>query len=65
MPNPKRRHSKSRGGKRRGGHTKVKVSSLSACSNCGSLKTLHTVCEACGYYKGAPVLKIKEKSKKE
>ncbi|MCM8761791.1 MAG: 50S ribosomal protein L32 [Candidatus Omnitrophica bacterium] len=65
MPNPKRRHSNSRTGKRRGGHKKVKISSLSVCSNCGSLKTPHTVCDVCGYYKGVPVLQIKEKSKKE
>lgn len=65
MPNPKRRHSNSRTGKRRGGHRKITIPSLSVCSNCGVPKMPHTVCEECGYYKGVPVLKIKEKSKKE
>ncbi len=65
MPNPKRRHSNSRTGKRRGGNQKMKKSSLSICSNCGASKLPHTACKACGYYKGAPVIEIKKKKKKE
>ncbi len=65
MPNPKRRHSNSRTGKRRNSNKKYRKSSLSICPNCGSLKLPHTVCEFCGYYRGVPVLKIKEKKKEE
>jgi len=64
MPNPKRRHSNSRTGKRRNSNKRVKKTSLSVCSNCGSSKLPHTVCNSCGYYKGVPVIEIK-KSKKE
>jgi large subunit ribosomal protein L32 len=62
MPNPKRRHSNSRTGKRRS-NKKIGKISLSICPNCGSLKLPHTVCKSCGYYKGVPVLKIEEKQR--
>ena len=35
------------------------------CPNCGALKTPHSVCQKCGYYKGELVVPIKEKGKKE
>jgi large subunit ribosomal protein L32 len=66
MPNPKRRHSNSRTGKRRNSNKKIRKSSLSVCSNCGASKLPHTACSSCGYYKGVPVVKIaKDKKKKE
>jgi large subunit ribosomal protein L32 len=65
MPNPKRRHSNSRTGKRRGGNSGVKKSSLSICPNCGALKRPHTVCKSCGYYKGVNVLNLEKRSRKK
>jgi len=69
MPNPKRKHSKARRDKRRGGQRKAKVASLAVCSNPGCKKPIlpHRVCPYCGYYKGKPVItiKVKEKRKKK
>lgn len=55
MPNPKRRHSKSRSRKRRT-HDALEATSLVACSNCGSKKLSHRVCPTCGYYNGRAVI---------
>lgn len=51
MPNPKRRHSKSRTRKRRA-HFKAAAPALVACSNCGEPKLQHRACPSCGFYKG-------------
>ncbi len=51
MPNPKRRHSKSRTRKRRA-HFKTATPSLSTCANCGEPKLQHRACPNCGFYKG-------------
>ncbi|MBL8170554.1 MAG: 50S ribosomal protein L32 [Acidobacteria bacterium] len=59
MPNPKRRHSKSRSRKRRT-HDALKRNSLSACPNCGNLKLPHRVCPRCGFYSGRTVIQIAE-----
>ncbi|MDA2934518.1 50S ribosomal protein L32 [Acidobacteria bacterium AH-259-D05] len=59
MPNPKRRHSKSRRGKRRA-HDFLTAPNLSICSNCGSPVLPHRVCPNCGYYKGRQVIEVKE-----
>jgi large subunit ribosomal protein L32 len=56
MPNPKRRHSKSRSRKRRS-HDGLKPVNLTACANCGNNKLPHRVCAHCGYYHGRAVLK--------
>jgi large subunit ribosomal protein L32 len=56
MPNPKRRHSKSRSRKRRA-HDGLKPVNLTSCANCGSMKLPHRVCAHCGYYHGRAVLK--------
>ena len=61
MPNPKRRHSKSRGMKRRT-HYKAPVPSLMACPNCGEMKLTHKVCSSCGFYDGKSIV-IPKKSK--
>jgi large subunit ribosomal protein L32 len=55
MPNPKRRHSKSRSRKRRA-HDALKRTNLVACQNCGSNKLPHRVCAGCGYYDGRIVI---------
>jgi large subunit ribosomal protein L32 len=51
MPNPKRRHSKSRRDKRRA-HDALTAPSLSECPNCHEPKLPHRVCPHCGFYKG-------------
>ncbi len=63
-PLPKRRWSTRRQGKKR---ATLKASGITPgkCPNCGELKQNHAVCPKCGYYRGKPVLKIKEKSKVE
>lgn len=58
MPNPKRKHSKTRRDKRRGANSKMYASNLSVCSNCKKPRMSHRVCPYCGYYKGKPVLVI-------
>jgi large subunit ribosomal protein L32 len=55
MPNPKRRHSKSRSRKRRA-HDALETVNLTACPNCGSKKLPHRVCPSCGYYHGRIVM---------
>ncbi|MBL8897903.1 MAG: 50S ribosomal protein L32 [Planctomycetes bacterium] len=59
MPNPKRRHSKARKGKRRANDFLTPVSAT-ACPNCGNPKTPHRVCENCGHYRGQNVLQKDE-----
>ncbi|MEK6615322.1 MAG: 50S ribosomal protein L32 [Bacteroidota bacterium] len=55
MPNPKRRHSKSRSRKRRT-HYKAYAPTLTNCSNCGAPILMHRVCQDCGYYRGKQVI---------
>ncbi len=55
MPNPKRRHSKSRSRKRRT-HDALKRINVVACQNCGSMKLPHRVCASCGFYDGRIVI---------
>lgn len=55
MPNPKRRHSKSRSRKRRT-HYKAYAPTLTTCSNCGAPVLMHRVCQECGYYRGKQVI---------
>lgn len=51
MANPKRRHSKARGRKRRT-HDKAEMPTLAVCPNCGEYHIYHSVCPSCGYYRG-------------
>ncbi|HEV8538502.1 MAG TPA: 50S ribosomal protein L32 [Bacteroidota bacterium] len=59
MPNPKRRHSKSRGAKRRT-HYKATQPSTGECPNCHEPKLLHRACPHCGYYNGRSIVIPKE-----
>jgi large subunit ribosomal protein L32 len=59
MPNPKRRHSKSRTSKRRT-HDALKPVSTSECPQCHELKLPHIVCPNCGYYNGRQVRAVRE-----
>ncbi|HAJ56817.1 MAG TPA: 50S ribosomal protein L32 [Candidatus Omnitrophica bacterium] len=65
MPNPRRRHSKARGRKRRT-HWKLTAPNLSDCPQCKTPKMAHRVCPSCGYYDGKLVLDLEaKKAKKE
>ena len=55
MPNPKRRHTKTRRDKRRT-HDSLKTSNLSVCPQCRQPKMPHRVCPSCGTYKGVEVI---------
>lgn len=56
---PKRRHSQTRGRKRRT-HYKVAVPAVALCSHCGKAVLPHRVCTACGHYKGQKVIAVEE-----
>jgi len=57
MPNPKRRHSKARTGKRRA-HDALRAPQTVTCENCQEPKLPHRVCPKCGHYKGREVVRI-------
>lgn len=59
MPNPKRRHSKSRRGKRRA-HDALTPPNLTTCSQCREPVLPHRVCPRCGYYNGRQAIPVKE-----
>jgi len=64
MALPKRRHSGSRQGKRRGSQ-KIHLDSISMCPNCKSPKLPHRVCSVCGFYNGRQVMQIKKKEEEK
>jgi len=51
MPNPKRKHSKSRTGKRRA-HDHITAPAVGSCPHCGEPRPPHRVCPKCGFYRG-------------
>lgn len=59
MPNPKRKHSKSRTGKRRS-HDHLAAPAVGNCPNCGEPRPPHRVCPKCGFYRGRVVIEMKE-----
>jgi large subunit ribosomal protein L32 len=59
MPNPKRRHSKSRTAKRRT-HDALKPVPMSECPQCHEPKPPHVVCSHCGFYRGRQVRDVEE-----
>jgi large subunit ribosomal protein L32 len=59
MPNPKRRHSKSRTSKRRT-HDALKPMAMGECPQCHERKLPHIVCPNCGYYRGRQVRAVDE-----
>ena len=59
MAVPKKKVSKQRKRKRRG-HHKAEVPTLSRCAKCGDMKLPHRVCPTCGTYKGEQVLEVDE-----
>lgn len=61
MPNPVKRHSKSRRDMRRA-HDFLKPASLSLCPQCQQPKLPHRVCPTCGTYKGREVVSLEKTS---
>ena len=59
MPNPKRKHSKSRTGKRRA-HDHLTPVLSGSCPHCGEPRLPHRVCPKCGFYRGRVVIEKKE-----
>src|SRR5207244_13028272 len=59
MPNPKRRHSKTRTAKRRT-HDALKAVGLGECPHCHEPKPPHRVCSNCGYYRGRQARAVDE-----
>ncbi|MCI0515473.1 50S ribosomal protein L32 [candidate division KSB1 bacterium] len=59
MPNPKRRHSRTRRDKRRT-HWKLTAPAVVECSNCHQPKLPHAACPNCGFYNGRQVFTPKE-----
>jgi len=59
VPNPKRRHSKTRTAKRRA-HDALPAISLNECPQCREHKLPHQVCPTCGYYRGRQVRAVDE-----
>ena len=62
MPVPKKRHSRSRQGKRRA-NWRLKHVGISTCPSCGAAVLPHHACRKCGAYKGMAVIELKEKLK--
>jgi large subunit ribosomal protein L32 len=62
------RHTKSHTANRRSHHA-LDATNFAKCENCQALKKRHTVCAACGFYRGKKVLdlvkKMEKKQKKE
>lgn len=59
MPNPKRRHSKTRTAKRRT-HDALTAVTTGLCPQCHEPKVAHRVCPHCGYYKQRQVRPVDE-----
>jgi large subunit ribosomal protein L32 len=57
MPLPKRRHSKTRGRKRRTHYTLPGIA-RSVCPQCRETKAPHHICPHCGYYKGREIIAV-------
>ena len=61
MAVPKRRHSSTRGKKRRT-NWKLTMPSRSLCPHCSQTKLPHRVCGHCGYYAGEEVISQESKT---
>ncbi|HKB17105.1 MAG TPA: 50S ribosomal protein L32 [Planctomycetota bacterium] len=59
MPNPKRRHSKSRKRWRRA-HDALRAPGLRKCPRCSQAAFPHAVCGNCGFYRGVEVVPKEE-----
>ena len=59
MAHPKRRHSRSRGKKRRT-NWKTSLPNVVPCKQCGHKKMQHYICPNCGHYRGEGVIDVSE-----
>ncbi len=64
MAVPKKRRSKSRKRTHRS-LWKISIPTMVPCPDCDALHVSHRVCTTCGYYKGVPVIQIKQKKEKK
>jgi large subunit ribosomal protein L32 len=64
MAVPKQRKTKGRRNQRRM-HIHLSKPTLTECPQCKEKKVMHTVCDACGYYKGREVIDVLKKEKKK
>lgn len=64
MPNPKRKHTRSRRDSRRSQNWKLDTITANACPNCKTMRRPHTVCPSCGHYNGKLVVQPKQKKEK-
>lgn len=64
MAVPKKRHSKSKVGRRRM-HYHLEERETVKCEHCGNPKLPHRVCPHCGYYKGTKIIEVEKEKKKE
>jgi large subunit ribosomal protein L32 len=55
MPNPVKRHSRTRRNMRRA-HDALTAVQTSACPNCTKPKMPHRLCPHCGFYKGREII---------
>jgi large subunit ribosomal protein L32 len=62
MAVPKHRTSKARTRRKRSINSKLVITGLVECSNCGTSKMPHRVCPKCGFYKGAQVIRPEDLS---
>ncbi len=58
------RHTKSHTANRRSHHA-LKGAGLFVCEHCKALKQGHTVCPACGFYRGRKVIDMVKKTEKK
>lgn len=65
MPNPKRKHTRSRRDMRRSANSKLDAVQTVSCSNCGAQRLSHNVCPACGFYKDRVVVAVAKAEKSE
>ena len=64
MAVPKKRRSKSRKRTHRS-LWKIEIPTMVKCPNCEDYHVAHRACTSCGYFKGAPVIQIKQKVNKK
>ncbi len=69
MPNPKRKHTRSRRDKRRSENWKLSMPGTATCKNCQAVIRANTICQECGTYKGkvekAPKVKTDKKEENQ
>lgn len=65
MPNPKRKHTRSRRDIRRSHNSKLEAITVVPCTNCGESRLPHNICPKCGFYGDKLVVEVKVKKEKE